>query len=60
MTRTNQGTFIEWMDKVDTILETKHYLASLDLPDQPYRDWYDDGISPSRAARMAYAESGGE
>jgi hypothetical protein len=47
-------TFEEWMSRVDRVLEQTQDLCSADLPDCPYRDWYDDDVSPSSAAKRAY------
>jgi len=49
----NKLTFEDWMKKVDKIIESRVGLSSDDLPDVCYRDWYDDGISPDRAANRA-------
>lgn len=35
-----------WRRQVDHILLTKWDVSSQDLPDQPWRDWYDDGLTP--------------
>lgn len=52
-------TFEEWMAVIDGLLSKKLGVESSDLPDLPYRDWHDDGLSPSRAASRA-ARSAGE
>lgn len=39
-------TYKNWMIEVDKLL-VKHYAStSNQLPDLPYRDWFDDGIRP--------------
>lgn len=43
-------TFDEWMKEVDNILARTVGLTSLDLPDCPYHDWYEDGVTPRSAA----------
>ena len=45
--------FGEWMREVDDILLARVGVTSADLPDQCYRDLYDEGISPGEAAREA-------
>ena len=35
------------------ILSDRTGMSSDDLPDSPYRDWYDDGVKPSGAASRA-------
>lgn len=44
--------FSAWMAKVDAVLG-KMGFHSLDLPDWRYRDAFDDGWSPARAAYAA-------
>jgi len=45
-------TFEEWMDKVSG--EVMSRIAGLftirDLPDQPYKVWYEEGMDPQEAA----------
>ena len=44
----------EWKGRVDAFLRDKLAgLSSDDLPDCPYRDWYEDGVSPLSAATRA-------
>ena len=43
----------EWIKTVDAIIVRRVGLSHDDLPDCPYRAWYDEGVSPSRAASMA-------
>ncbi len=46
-------TFEQWLDAVDAAIDAQIGLTSMDLPDVAYRDWYDDGLPPSRAAAKA-------
>ena len=46
-------SFEEWKRQVDNILSDRTGMSSDDLPDSPYRDWYDDGVKPSGAASRA-------
>lgn len=47
-------TFEDWLKEVDEILWSRFGLPSHDdLPDCCYRDWYDSGVSPLRAAARA-------
>lgn len=49
----DKPTFEQWMERVDA---SSFYYAGLsvyDLPDCNFRDWYEDEVSPGRAARMA-------
>lgn len=43
--------FDAWMKKVDAEVQKISGMSSSDLGDVPYRDWYDDGVAFSRAAR---------
>ena len=47
------ATFDEWMGQVEEVVSRMTGLSTLDLPDVCYRDWFDDDVSPSKAARMA-------
>jgi len=53
---TATGTFEAWMCRVNQILERSLGLNSLDLPDQPYYDWFDGGTTPAEAAREVKAD----
>jgi hypothetical protein len=48
-----KGTFEEWMRAVDQAVQMKVGLSVHDLADAPFRDWYDDGVSTTTAARRA-------
>jgi hypothetical protein len=52
-------TFEQWMLLVDTLITERCGLSAYDLPDQCYRLWYDEGVSPKTAASraMRYAET---
>lgn len=54
-------SFETWMKQVDQIVEQRVGLSVYDLPDQPFADWYGDGIAPMRAAGRAikYAKDEG-
>ena len=41
------------MKEVDDALDLNYGLTADGLPDVCYRDWYDDGVSPKRAAARA-------
>lgn len=51
-------SFEAWLVEVDRVLERIVLLSHRDLADQPYRDWYDDEVSPEEAVEMI-AESEG-
>ena len=51
--------FYAWMKAVDYRLTAKIGLDSNDLPDCAYYDWFEDGVTPAAAAKMAIVEAGG-
>lgn len=53
MTTKTEAGFLAWYKKVDRLLVAKWLLGVDDLPDCPYRDWYEDGVTPARAAARA-------
>lgn len=46
-------SFDDWMHRVDAIVWRCVGMSVYDLPDCPFRDWYDDRLRPSRAASRA-------
>lgn len=59
-TKTPKPTFEQWMAAVNRAVERTAGLSADDLPDCAYRDWYDLGTTPERAARKAIRNAGGE
>lgn len=51
-------TFERWMQKVDELVITISGVSVYDLPDYPYRDWYDSGKEPLEAAADALGNEG--
>lgn len=51
-------TFDAWMTKVDSKVIRTVGLSVHDLADQPFRDWYDDDMTPDEAAQLALAGEG--
>lgn len=51
-------TFTEWMRELDSEMRLASSIVSSDLPDKPYRDWLDEGLTPSQAAMRALNEEG--
>jgi hypothetical protein len=45
--------FETWMKEVDELCRSEFIMSIYDLPDMPFRDAYDDGLSPGEF--MAYA-----
>ena len=51
-------TLREWMAKVDAQLRAICGLTSSDLADQPFGDWFEDGVSPREAAKRMLRDEG--
>ncbi|MGH7539338.1 MAG: DUF5419 family protein [Gemmatimonadales bacterium] len=54
-----KATFAQWMKAVDATVERIVGLSANDLADAPYRDWFDDDMDPTTAARRAVRAAGG-
>ena len=50
--------FREWMQQVDLELTMRCGLNHDDLSDQPWRDWYDDGMSATEAVNDFFINEG--
>ena len=53
-------SFEAWMKAVDSHLLRLVGVESSDMSDVCYADWYEDGMSPSQAARRAMRCESGE
>lgn len=51
-------SFNNWLDEVDRVIGKKVGLSYLDLPDQTWRDWFDDEMTPEEAADLALEDAG--
>lgn len=51
-------TFEQWLREVDTALTSECGLSYLDLPDQPWRDWFDSDMTPQDAAQECLDNEG--
>lgn len=51
-------TFAQWKAAVDAAAEKLSGLATADLADAPFYDWYEDGKSPAAAARAVVKANG--
>lgn len=51
--------FDGWMEDVDNAVEALAGVSVHDLPDCCYRDWFDEGLSPREAARLALQNADG-
>ncbi len=50
--------FITWMHEVDNEVDAIVGMSVHDLPDQPFRDWFDAGMEPDEAAADALEDAG--
>lgn len=50
-------TFEEWRADVDRVILERTGMSGDDLPDVPYRDWFDDGIPATVAASRLLFEA---
>jgi hypothetical protein len=55
-----EDQFKAWMKKVDAEIERRVGLTHHDLADQPFRDWADDGVTPTMAALRTLRDEGFE
>jgi hypothetical protein len=55
---TSETAFKKWMTEVDVAVGARAFVSAYDLPDQPYRDWFEDDMSPDEAAVAALEEAG--
>lgn len=51
-------SFDQWLQAVDLAVSAIAGVSVHDLADQPFRDWYDDEMSPQEAARTMLEEEG--
>lgn len=56
-TPAQETSFDAWMELVDRAVQKRTGLSIHDLEDQPFADWYEDGISPDAAARRTVTYS---
>jgi len=49
----SDAKFKEWMKKADDACYLNYGMSIHDLPDVPFRDWFKDGVTPTRAAARA-------
>lgn len=49
----NNMKFDDWLKAVDAECDKQFGCSYKDLPDCPFRDWYENGVSPKNAAKRA-------
>ncbi len=47
-------TFEQWMKAVEVAFTAEYGASIHDLPDCPFRDWFEDGEDPEGAAELCY------
>lgn len=52
--------FDSWLGAVDRIVNERTGVSVHDLPDMPFRDWFDDGVSAKQAAARAILSANDE
>jgi len=50
--------FEDWMLKVDELVQDGNGVSIHDLPDQLYRDFYEDGLSPAEMVQLIIISEG--
>jgi hypothetical protein len=55
---TGEAAFKKWMSAVDIAVGGRAFVSVYDLPDQPYRDWFEDGMSADEAAVAVLVDAG--
>ena len=50
--------FEQWMQGIDQAVLQMAFCLVHDLSDQPFRDWFEDEVTPQEAAEMALADNG--
>jgi hypothetical protein len=53
-------TLDSWMTDVDLACGAMLGLSVYDLPDCPYADWFEDGLTAKQAARRAIRSANGD
>jgi hypothetical protein len=56
----SETAFKKWMAEVDIVGGGRAFVSVYDLSDQPYRDWFEEGLSPDEAAALAREDAGYE
>ena len=55
----SQENYDGWFEEVDVcVRELTQQLSVHDFADQPFRDWFEDGISPNEAAIQTLENEG--
>ena len=56
----DHSTFSEWYAQANRYIERHIGVSLADLPDCPYRDWYDARVRAIRAANRALRRAGAD
>lgn len=47
-----------WMGQIDRVVNATAMVSVYDLPDRPFRDWFDSGMTAADAAQQALEYAG--
>jgi len=50
MPQPDDAEFIEWIGDVDRVIRRRIGVSHSDIADQPWRDWFDAGLTAREAA----------
>lgn len=45
-------SFENWMAAIDTYLMTNYLVELTDFPDEPFRDYHEEGLTPTEVAEI--------
>jgi hypothetical protein len=49
-------SFTQWSARLDDAVIRRLVVSVFDLPDMPFRDWFDQGVTPVEAAELVEIE----
>jgi hypothetical protein len=52
------NSFVEWLNKVNRKVIALTGITIHDLSDQPFREWFDEGMSPEEAVLHTLEDNG--
>ena len=56
--RQTMSEFEIWMGQIDRMVNATAMVSVHDLPDSPFRDWFDSGMAAADAAEQALRDAG--
>jgi hypothetical protein len=58
MEKSEARLFNVWKGRIDSLLESSIGLTTNDLADEPYKDWFDEGMSAMEVVELIAEEEG--